>query len=456
MTKANPRTPPASPEAEESLIACAMLDGTETLPMCVEAGIMVESFYDPVCRLMYEHLTRLQNDRQPTDAVMLAESLRKAGQLDSVGGYVRISKIEDRAPTCAHRAYYIAEVRSNHLRRQLIEEATRAIEKAYNCQDDTAGLMDEVQSRILGLSASSVTQNAVAASSVMDEVGKLVDEYLKGEPTGAVPSGFVDLDRLTFGFQRGEMTILGARPSCGKTALALNFAENISLAPDGGNVFIVSLEMNQAQLGFRMLTSRARVRSDRIKRAQLGKAGDEIDRLKQSFRDLRASRVWIDDCSFQTVNTIRAKARTLHKRLEAQGGLKIILIDYLQLITASNPKEPREQQVSLISKSLKGLAKELNVPVIVLSQLSRANVKENRTPRLSDLRESGSLEQDADVVLLLYPQHAKEDEDGSTMQGATEEMNLDVAKQRNGPCDTVKLTFNREITRFDNSLGSKF
>ena len=166
MTKANPRTPPASPEAEESLIACAMLDGTETLPMCVEAGIMAESFYDPVCRLMYEHLTRLQNDRQPTDAVMLAESLKKAGQLDSVGGIVRISKIQDSAPTSAHRAYYIAEVRSNHLRRQLIEEATRAIEKAYNCQDDPAGLMDEVQSRILGLSASSVTQNAVAAAPV--------------------------------------------------------------------------------------------------------------------------------------------------------------------------------------------------------------------------------------------------------------------------------------------------
>lgn len=456
MTKANPRTPPASPEAEESLIACCLIDGTETIPLCVEAGITAESFYDPVCRLMFEHLTNLQNDRQPTDAVMLAESLKKAGQLDSCGGIIRLSKIQDRAPTTAHRAYFIQEIRNNHLRRQLIEEASRAIEKAYNCQDDASGLMDEVQSRILGLSTSSVTQSAVTASTVMDEVGKLVDDYLKGEPTGAIPSGFIDLDNLTYGFQPGDMIILGARPSCGKTALALNFAENISTRPEGGNVLFFSLEMSQGQLGFRMLTSRARVRSNSIKRSQIGKESEEIKRLQQSFRDLRAAKVWIDDCSFQTVNTIRAKARTLHKRLETSGGLKCIVIDYLQLITASNPKEPREQQVSLISKNLKGLAKELHVPVIVLSQLSRANVKENRTPRLSDLRESGSLEQDADLVLLLYPQISNDEEGGQAMQVATEEMNLDVAKQRNGACDTIKLAFTRDITRFDNWTGRSF
>ena len=171
---------------------------------------------------------------------------------------------------------------------------------------------------------------------------------------------------------------------------------------------------------------------------------------------MKNARVWIDDCSFQTVNTIRAKTRTLHKRLQDQGGLKLVIVDYIQLVAATNPKEPREQQVAFISKSLKGLAKELNIPVLVLAQVNRSSAKENRAPRLSDLRESGSMEQDADIVLILHPNKPKEDAENEQFQVATEEMNLDVAKQRNGACDTIKLAFTRDITRFDNWTGRSF
>lgn len=447
MTRATQRTPPHSIEAEEAVISCCLIDASESVSYCIEEGITQESFYDPALRVMFDQICRLVDEKKPCDEAVLAESLHKAQLLESVGGMVRINQITNRIPTTAHRKYYIEEIRSCETRRKLIAEASLAIERAYDCQGDSQGLVDEVQSRILGISANAANGSVDGMDSVIEDVGQLVSNYLDGKPTGAVKTGFVDLDNLTFGLQPSEMTIIGARPSCGKTALALNIADYISTSKDGGDVLFFSLEMSKGQLGFRMLTSRARVRSDKIKRAQIGSTGAEIDRLRSSMRDLRKARVWIDDSSFQTVNTIRARARNLHKKLEPTGGLKVVMVDYLQLVSTSNNKESREQQVAGISKGLKALAKELALPVVVLSQLNRKAT--DGAPRLSELRESGSLEQDADVVLLLYPE--KQEQDGEHREVASETMNLDIAKQRNGPCQNIQLTFLRDITRFENS-----
>ena len=265
----------------------------------------------------------------------------------------------------------------------------------------------------------------------------------KGELTG-VSSGFKDLDAFTYGFQRQEMIILAARPSMGKTSLALNFAEAAALPRRGEGVpiLIFSLEMGAAQLALRMLCARAKVNMKLLRDGLLSKNGDEQKRLVETADEFSKAPIFIDDSSHLSIMELRAKAR----RLQSRNKLGLIIVDYLQLLAPTDSKSPREQQVAEMSRGLKALAKELDVPVLVLSQLNRSAEKENRTPKLSDLRESGSIEQDADVVLMLArPKDADE-----KFQVAADSAELIVAKQRNGPVGDLKLTFLRDITRFEN------
>jgi replicative DNA helicase len=265
----------------------------------------------------------------------------------------------------------------------------------------------------------------------------------KGELTG-VASGFTDLDRLTFGFQRQEMIVLAARPSMGKTSLALNVAEAAVLPKRGEPVptLIFSLEMSAAQLALRMLCSRAKVNIKLLREGMLPKQGPEQQRLVDVADELSKSSLFVDDSSHLTIMELRAKARRLYARYK----LGMIIVDYLQLLSSPDSQTPREQQVAEISRGLKAMAKELDLPVLVLSQLNRSSEKENRAPRLSDLRESGSIEQDADVVLMLArPKDADE-----RYQTAADSADLIVAKQRNGPVGELKLTFLKDTTRFEN------
>jgi replicative DNA helicase len=266
----------------------------------------------------------------------------------------------------------------------------------------------------------------------------------KGELTG-ISSGFKDLDALMWGFQRTEMIVLAARPSMGKTSLALNFAEAAALPKKGhapSAVLIFSLEMGASQLALRMLCSRARVNMKLLRDGLLSRNGDEQNRLVEVADEFTKAPIFIDDSSAISIMQLRAKARRIH----ARHPLGFIVVDYLQLLSPTDPRVPREQQVAEASRGLKALAKELNVPVLVLSQLNRSSEKDNRTPRLSDLRESGSIEQDADVVLMLArPRDADE-----KFQVAADSAELIVAKQRNGPVGELKLTFLRDITRFEN------
>lgn len=444
-------TAPHSVEAEESLIACLLIDGEDTIDRAEQAGVSPDSFYDPSMRAIWIIGLGLNSSRKAIDDVIVCEELKKQGMLEMVGGVVAINSLTNRIPTAAHRAYFIETVRSCEIRRKLISAATEVIEKCQSDTSDGSGLLDLAQSKFVSLNEAKASDGAESIDSVVDVVGLAIKEMLEGGGIqSGVKTGFVDIDNLIFGLQPGEMTILAARPSCGKTQLALDIVKNASnpANPKCVNTLFYSLEMKKDALGLRMVTGAARVRSDYIKSGRIGGDASAIDRLRHACGDLKRYKIFIDDASFQTVNTIRAKARSLHTRLKDSGGIGLIVVDYLGLVKPTDQKAPREQQVAEISRELKGLAKELNVPVLVLCQLNRQSEAQRRRPRLSDLRESGSIEQDADVVMFLSPEDVKSE---NARQTATPEMVLDIAKQRNGAVGEVRLTFLLDISRFENS-----
>lgn len=439
------RTAPHSLEAEEYLLACCLLDGADVISRCLEARIRPESFYLPAHGIVFERLLDLYNRQTPVDVAVLAEDLKTIKQLDAVGGFAFLTQISSRIPTTAQAGYFIEKVRELHLLRELIRSATGAVEECYAFTGGIDEFVDQVEQRIFNVTQNRVSESAKPMREPTREAMSVITKMMmkKGEMTG-VTSGFKDLDALTWGFQRQEMIILAARPSMGKTSLALNMAEAAALPHRGDpvGVLIFSLEMSAAQLALRMLCSRARVNMKLLRDGLLSKNGDEQARLLAAADQFSKAPIFIDDSSALSIMQLRAKARRIH----ARNPLGFIVVDYLQLLAPTDSKMPREQQVAEASRGLKSLAKELNLPVVVLSQLNRSSEKENRTPKLADLRESGSIEQDADVVLMLArPKDADE-----KFQVAADSAELIVAKQRNGPVGELKLTFLRDITRFEN------
>lgn len=439
------RTPPHSVEAEEYLLSCCLLDGNDTVARCFEGKLVPGAFYVSANRIIYEKLTDLYNKGAPIDLAVLAEELKTTKQFDEVGGYAYLTQISGRIPTTAQAGYFIEKVRELYLLRELIKVATGAVENCYSYSGGLEEFIDKVEQDIFKVTQDRISDAAKSMKEPTREAMNVITKMMmkKGELTG-VSSGFKDLDQFTFGFQRQEMIVLAARPSMGKTSLALNMAEAAAMPKRGTPVttLVFSLEMSAAQLALRMLCARARVNMKLLRDGLLSKNGEEQQRLLQAADEFSKSPIFIDDSSHLTIMELRAKARRLH----ARQALGFIVVDYLQLLSPTDPKTPREQQVAEISRGLKALAKELDVPVLVLSQLNRSAEKENRTPKLSDLRESGSIEQDADVVLMLArPKDADE-----KFQVAADSAELIVAKQRNGPVGELKLTFLRDITRFEN------
>ena len=441
------RTLPHSLEAEEYLLSCCLLDGDEVIARCLEARIRPESFYDAKHGIIFERLLDLYNRQAPIDVSVVAEDLKTAKQLDAVGGYAFLTQVSSRIPTTAQAGYFIDKVREQSLLREIIRSATGAVEDCYNFSGGIDEFVDQVESRIFSVTQNRVAETAKPMREPTREAMNVITKMLmkKGELTG-VTSGFKDLDALTWGFQRQEMIVLAARPSMGKTSLALNFSEAAAMPRRGEPVatLVFSLEMSAAQLALRMLCSNARVNMKLLRDGLLSKNGEEQNRLVQTADEFSKAPIFIDDSSALSIMQLRAKARRLHARHK----LGFIVVDYLQLLSPTDAKMPREQQVAEASRGLKSLAKELDVPVLVLSQLNRSSEKENRVPRLSDLRESGSIEQDADVVLMLA--QTREDREKGDSQVAHDSMELVVAKQRNGPVGELKLTFLRDITRFEN------
>jgi replicative DNA helicase len=439
------RTPPHSVEAEEYLLSCCLLDGSDSIARCLEAKLPGAAFYSPANRLIYEKLCELYQKSPPVDIAVLAEELKTSRQLDSVGGFAYLTQISGRIPTTAQAQYFIDKVRELYLLRELIKVATGAVESCYSYQGGLEEFIDKVEQDIFHVTQDRVSDAAKPMKEPTHEAMNVITKMMmkKGELTG-VSSGFRDLDELTFGFQRAEMIVLAARPSMGKTSLALNMAEAASMPKKGEGVatLVFSLEMSAAQLALRMLCARARINMKLLREGLLSKNGNEQSELIKAADEFSKSQLFIDDSSHLSIMELRAKARRVHARHK----LGFIIVDYLQLLSPTDSRVPREQQVAEASRGLKALAKELDLPVLVLSQLNRSSEKENRTPKLADLRESGSIEQDADVVLMLArPKDADE-----KFQVAADSAELIVAKQRNGPVGELKLTFLRDITRFEN------
>ena len=438
---------PHSLEAEEFLLSCCLLDGSDVVSRCLEARIKPESFYDPKHGIVFECLLELYNRQAPIDVSVVAEELKTSRQLDTVGGYAFLTQVSSRIPTTAQAGYFIEKVRELALLREIIRSATGAVEDCYGFSGGIDEFVDQIETKIFSVTQNRVSESAKQMREPTRDAMAVITKMMmhKGELTG-VSSGFIDLDKLMWGFQRQEMIILAARPSMGKTSLALNFAEAAAM-PKLPNqkpaaVLVFSLEMSAAQLALRMLCSRARVNMKLLRDGLLSKNGDEQNRLVQTADEFSKAPIFIDDSSALSIMQLRAKARRIHARTP----LGFIVVDYLQLLSPTDSKMPREQQVAEASRGLKSLAKELDLPVLVLSQLNRSSEKENRTPKLADLRESGSIEQDADVVLMLArPKDADE-----KFQVAADSAELIVAKQRNGPVGELKLTFLRDITRFEN------
>lgn len=437
---------PASQEAEEHVIASCLLDGSDTIARCLEARLTAESFYFPANRVLFEVMLELYAKSPPVTLEVLAEELKTRRLLEDVGGFAYLMQVTGKIPTTAHAGYFIEKVREKHLLRELIKVAQGAAEQCYSFTGGLEEFVDKVEQELFAVTQDRVSDSAKDIKDAIKEANTVIAKMLlkKGELTG-VTSGFKDLDAMTFGFQKQEMIIVAARPSMGKTSFALNIAESAAMPKPGREAvatLVFSLEMSSSQLALRMLCARSRVNLKLLRDGLIGRDSSQINDLGKAAEEFKRAPIMIDDSSNLTIMELRAKARRIHARKK----LGLIVVDYLQLLSGSDPRAPREQQVAEVSRGLKALAKELDLPVIVLSQLNRSSEKENRTPRLSDLRESGSIEQDADVVLMLSrPKDADE-----KFQTAANAADLIVAKQRNGPVGDLKLTFLQEITRFEN------
>lgn len=437
---------PHNIDAEKALIAACIIEGgQESLAVCIEGRLTANAFYKPAHQVLFGALLDLYHKGTPIDEIILADYLKTRNQLDVVGGHAYLAEITDRIATSVHLPHYLKSVRDASLLRELIKFSTRAIEEAYTGQEDVEHFLDQVEQQIFNLGESRTVQMAKSLKTSVEEAGNLITRMIesKGELTG-VPSGFVDLDKLTFGFHPQDMIVVAARPSMGKTSLMLNMAEGAILPRDKKKpvrTLFFSLEMGADQLAMRLLCSRARIDFSKLKDGFLSR--DQQQYLGVAANELKEAPLWIDDSAHLTILELRAKARRMH----AQHKLGLVIIDYLQLIAGTDSRVPREQQIAEISRGVKAMAKELNVPVIIAAQLNRESEKEKRQPRVSDLRESGSIEQDADMVMLLAKK--KDTNDEEDMASPVVLRDLILAKHRNGPVGIVTITFLKGLTRFE-------
>lgn len=438
------RQPPYAPEAEVSVLGGMLIDN-DAVAKAVEL-VDDSMFYREANRRIFRTMSRLFQQGAAVDPVTLSEELSKADELEAVGGLDYLSELLDAVPTSANVEYHARIVRDRALLRRLIEASSQIIRDAYESGEKTVDeVLDQAENRIFQVAQSHDREGFVWIKKLLYGAFEKIEQLqeAKGGITG-VPTGFYDLDQKTGGFQKGDMVIIAARPSMGKTALTVNMSLHAAISHQVP-VAVFSLEMSREQLVQRMLCSEGLVDLSRLLRGRL--EDDDYVRLAQAAGHLNAAPIWIDDTGGLSLLEMRAKARRLKADVPELG---LIMLDYLQLMSGGKNKESRQQEVSEISRGLKSLSKELGVPILALSQLSRA--PEQRTdhrPQLSDLRESGSLEQDADMVMFLYrPEYYLPDLEAQE-QGLVGRAELIIGKQRNGPTGTVELFFRKEFTRFE-------
>ena len=442
------RLPPHSTEAEQGVLGCILLAPNDCLGQCIEkfkAG--PEVFYDLRHQTIYEVVAAMYDKREPIDIIVLQQRLKDRGLLDQIGGIPYLNALQDSVPSAANLTYYLDIVEEKSLLRKMIHTCTDVVGRVYDFDGEVDSLLDEVERDILKMSESRSGGTIEPVKSLVNKAIGMVENYFNRQGTlGGLASGFAELDRMTDGMHGGEMIIIAARPSMGKTSLAMNIAESVVLnqkLPVG----VFSLEMTAESLVLRMLCSNARVNLRNIREGFMSES--DFPKLTSSAGKMSSAPLYIDDTPGLSILQMRTRAR----RMWQQHGIKLFVIDYLQLLhsTSRRAQENRQQEIAEISSGIKALAKELSIPIIVLAQLNRELEKDkSRKPRLSDLRESGSIEQDADLVGLLY-KPATEDEDAPPMEDQPEgiPVNLLIAKQRNGPTGDVQLTFLKPYTRFE-------
>ena len=432
------RLPPQNIEAEQSVLGAVLLDN-EAIATVIE-HLLPNDFYKDSHKKIFIAMLELYEKNEPIDLITLTEQLSKKEQIEEIGGAAYLSSIVNLVPTSANARYHAKIVKEKAILRNLITTSAEIITTCYDAEGDVHELLDSAETKIFSISEKMVRSSYVHVKNILKDTIELVDRlYNKKELITGLPSGFMDLDEATTGFHKGDLIVIGARPGMGKTAFCLNIVTNIGLevkVPIG----VFSLEMTKEQIVLRMLCSEAEVDSKAVRSGYHSK--EDYRKLVNAAGRLADAPIYIDD-TFNSILDIRAKSR----RLKAEHGLGLIVVDYLQLMSGVNTFAAREQVISDISRSLKALAKDLEVPVIVISQLNRSCEQrgENKRPIIADLRESGAIEQDADIILFLYRDDYYKTKDAR--EGVAE---LNIAKQRNGPIKTIELTFIDKFTKFKN------
>ena len=435
------RVPPQNLEAESSVLGGILLEN-DAINVVLEL-LRTGDFYRESHRKIFRAMIELADRSEPVDIITLSECLKNRGELEAVGGSAYLASLNDFVPTAANISYYARIVREKSILRHLINAATEVATKGYDGTGNVEELLDSAERAIFDITEQRIKGSFVKVGDMMKDSIKMVEKLFERKTmiTG-VPSGFKDLDTKTAGLQPADLIIVAARPGMGKTAFSLNIASHAAFS--GYGVAVFSLEMAKEQLALRLLCSEARVDNSKVRTGYL--SDRDFPKLATAAGRLHDALIFIDDTPAISVLELRAKARRIARDREKKLGL--IIVDYLQLMRGTGAAQNREQEISEISRSLKALAKELNVPVLAVSQLNRrVEDRNDKTPQLSDLRESGAIEQDADVIAFIYREAAynpKSDDNTAT---------ITIAKQRNGPTGDLTLTFLREFTRFEDYSG---
>src|SRR5687767_8068284 len=434
------RSLPHNLEAERSVLGAILVhnDAFNMAAQVIDSG----DFYRDAHRRIFDKMVALNERNQAIDFVTLKEELGRSGDLDEVGGPAYIASLVDGVPRATNVEYYAKIVKEKSTLRSLIYSANKILSNAYEADQEADLILDEAESAIFSVAEDRIKSGFIPMRDLVKESFPKIEALFEHKSliTG-IGTGFTEIDKMTRGFQRGDLIIVAARPSMGKTSLVLNICQHVAMS--GGVAGFFSLEMSKEQLFMRLLASEAKIDNYRLLSGQIGQK--EYGNITHALETLSDAHLYIDDTAGVGVLEMRAKAR----RLQSEHGLDLLAVDYVQLMTGRGRFENRTLELASISRSLKGLAKELNVPIVLLSQLSRApEARSDKRPQLSDLRESGALEQDADVVILIFREEMyKQDNEPAETDGMAE---LILAKQRNGPTGIVKLAFLRQQTRFAN------
>jgi replicative DNA helicase len=439
------RVPPQSREAERCVLGSMLRDNiviSDVINILQE-----ESFYFDAHQKIFRAINTIYHDGKPVDLVLLAEYLNTQKQLEDVGRAAYLAELWDAAPTAANAEYYARIVREKGITRSLIHASTEILRDAYDQSQPADELLAKAERQVLEIAELGVSGQTVDLVTALDEAYARIDSRAqhKHSAVSGVPTGYVDLDELTAGLQKNELVILAARPSVGKTSFGLNVIRHV-VVEEHLPVYFVTLEQSRIEIAERLLCCQAKVDSHKLRKGHLG--SDDMNKLVEAGDVLRQARLYIDDTPAQNMLRIAANARRLHRKHD----IRMVVIDYLQLIDPENRRDPRQEQVAQISRRLKFLARELKIPVMALAQVNRSSEdRQDHRPRLADLRESGSIEQDADTVMMLHRP--------GRFDGAQEDNVIEVivAKQRNGPTGEITLAFLKQFMRFENyAVGDSF